>query len=304
MAPEHARSEDLASAFSLLFGHRGEERQRRIAHALALIEQGDLDPQGVFVVRRSSGPVAALVCTVVPGAGALIWPPACAWDDTESTSAVELENVLVRRACDWLHGQGARLVQCLLPPGEESLAAPLLRNGFARITTLSYLDHSSTLPPSWRESPRLDCEPYDPGQPDEFHRTLAATYEDTLDCPEVNGVRTIDEVIQGHRAQGRFDPDSWLLARHEGDPAGVLLLIEQTGGQKEWEVAYMGIVPAARRRGFGRELLLRGLREAHLRGARRVLLCVDDRNRPAWDLYRSVGFEPYDQRIVLLRVWR
>jgi ribosomal protein S18 acetylase RimI-like enzyme len=51
-------------------------------------------------------------------------------------------------------------------------------------------------------------------------------------------------------------------------------------------------------------LLLRGLREARGRGGRRVMLCVDERNRPACELYRAAGFQPYDRRIVLLAVWR
>jgi hypothetical protein len=31
---------------------------------------------------------------------------------------------------------------------------------------------------------------------------------------------------------------------------------------------------------------------------------VDARNRPAWDLYCRVGFEPFDQREVFLATWR
>jgi ribosomal protein S18 acetylase RimI-like enzyme len=301
MTPEHARADDLSAAFALLFRHlRDEERIDRVAHVLALIERGELDARGVFVVREGGDVVGALVCTLVPGAGALIWPPV-----TESIAPLDVEDALVQCGCDWLRGQGAGLTQCLLPPSEEFLAASLLRNGFRRITTLSYLDHHRSLTPSWwGPAPRLRYEPYDPDRPDAFHRTLLLTYQDTLDCPEVNGVRTIDEVIQGHRAQGRFDPGHWLLARLGQEPVGVLILVEQADVPQEWEVAYMGIVPAARRRGFGREILLRGLREARLGGARRVMLCVDDRNRPAWELYRRVGFEPYDQRSVLLTVWR
>jgi ribosomal protein S18 acetylase RimI-like enzyme len=297
MTPEHARPDDLPAAFSLVFRHLGDEdRLPRVRHALALVENGELDPRGVFVVRDAGGLVGALVCSLVPGAGALIWPPGAA------AGRADVEDALVRRGCDWLRGRGARLAQCLLPLAEEPLTGPLLRNGFGRITTLSYLDHARTLPVSWwAPAPRLRYEPYDPDRPEVFHHTLQQTYEDTLDCPEVNGVRTIEEVIAGHRAQGRFDPGHWLLARAGNEPVGVLLLVEQFG-EPEWEVAYMGVVPGSRRRGFGRELLLHGLRQARLRGTRRVVLCVDDRNRPAWELYRGIGFERYAQRAVLLAV--
>jgi ribosomal protein S18 acetylase RimI-like enzyme len=33
-----------------------------------------------------------------------------------------------------------------------------------------------------------------------------------------------------------------------------------------------------------------------------VTLAVDARNRPAWDMYRTVGFETYDRREVFLAV--
>jgi ribosomal protein S18 acetylase RimI-like enzyme len=298
MSADHARPDELAEAFALLFQHQPDlERQERIARALALVEQGELSPQSVFVARGDRGLAGALLCATVPGAGALIWPPTCVGPGRE-----EVEDALVSRACAWLRSEGARLAQCLLTPDDAGRAAPLVRNGFVPVTRLSYLEHNLGVLTFWRPSPsRLSLEPYDPDHPDEFHHTLLASYEQTLDCPEVSGVRTIDEVIAGHRAQGPFDPSRWWLARHDGQPAGVLLLIETAPG--EWEVAYVGIVPAARRRGFGRELVLRALREARLCGARRVLLSVDDRNRPAWELYRDLGFEQYDVRAVFLIVW-
>jgi ribosomal protein S18 acetylase RimI-like enzyme len=72
----------------------------------------------------------------------------------------------------------------------------------------------------------------------------------------------------------------------------------------DWEVAYMGVVPEARRQGFGREILLKALFEARAAGVPRLTLSVDSRNQPAWNLYRSLGFEPFDRRAVYLLVWR
>ncbi len=132
--------------------------------------------------------------------------------------------------------------------------------------------------------------------------TLQRTYEGTLDCPEVNGARTIDEVIAGHQAQGRFDPDRWWLALRDGQPVGVMLLSE-LAESNDWEVAYMGLVPEARRQGLGRQLLLQALHAARAAGVRSVTLSVDGRNHPAWQLYVGTGFVPYDRREVYLAVW-
>jgi ribosomal protein S18 acetylase RimI-like enzyme len=159
-------------------------------------------------------------------------------------------------------------------------------------------------------------EPYDPSHPAVFLETLNRTYELTRDCPEVSGVRTIEEVIQGHQTQGSLARDRWWLVRigsvsqvgcwsalAAGTPIGVMLTSQEKRGET-WEVGYMGLIPEARKLGFGSEMLHKVLAEARADAAPRVTLSVDDRNVPAWRLYRRLGFEPYDQRTVFLTIWR
>jgi ribosomal protein S18 acetylase RimI-like enzyme len=299
--PEPALASEWAPALRLVFQHLSppERRQRELA-ALHLLRQGELDPQGLFVVRGPRGLDGALVCLSLPGAGGLIWPPGVAAHPQQTA----LEDCLLRNALAWLRGRGVKLVQALLAPEEEDLAAPLVRHGFARITDLWYLYHHRSTPLCGTDAPaRLTFRAFSEADPLLFQETLLRTYEGTLDCPELSGVRSGEEVLAGHRAQGVFDPQRWLLALEEDRPVGVLLLTElpETG---EWDVAYMGVVPEARRRGFGRELLLHGLAEARAAGVERVVLSVDMRNGPAWQLYRSVGFQPSDRRGVYLAIWR
>ncbi len=118
----------------------------------------------------------------------------------------------------------------------------------------------------------------------------------------MNGVRGTTEVILGHQSQGRYDPARWFLALAVGQPIGVLLLTEfpESG---DWDLSYTGVVPEARRQGFGNELVLKALVEARLADAMYLSLAVDGRNRAAIDLYRRLGFEPYDRREVYLAVW-
>src|SRR5262249_30327881 len=137
-----------------------------------------------------------------------------------SGSCDRVEDALIRRACAWLREGGAHLTQCLLPPDEAALAAPLLRNGFVHVTDLRYLFSHLFLPATLAAVPSsLRFETYRPDRPDEFHATLERTYEGTLDCPEVNGLRTIDEVIRGHKSQGLFEPSRWWLARAGAEAA-------------------------------------------------------------------------------------
>jgi ribosomal protein S18 acetylase RimI-like enzyme len=297
-APEPARTPEWAPALRLLFRHLPtRERDRREAAALGLIDRGEFDPRGLFVLRGSDGLQGAVACLPVAGAAALLWPPAV------RVGGAAAEDRLLHHALGWLRGQGVKLVQALLAPEDEPAAAPLLRHGLARVTDLHYLRHERGMPLRGIDTPaRLSFEPFDPEHPATFQETLWRTYEDTQDCPEIGGARTLEEVMAGHRAQGLFDPDRWWLAREGHNPVGVLLLTElpETG---DWDLAYMGVVRSARRRGLAWEMLLKALAEARAADAPRVVLSVDARNRPAWQLYRAAGFEPFDRRAVYLAVW-
>ncbi len=298
--PQPARTAELAPALRLLFRHLPlQEGQHREAVALGLIQRGEFDPRGLFVLHGKDGLRGAIACMPLPGAAGLLWPPAVVGD-----AGALGEDQLVSHALDWLRGHRIKLVQSLLMPQEESLAAPLVRGGLKRVTELHYLQHERGMALAGIDMPaRLDFEPYDPARPEVFEQTLWRTYEETSDCPEISGARTLQEVMAGHRAQGRFDPDRWWLARQGDEPVGVLLLTElpETG---EWDLAYMGVVRAARRRGLGREMLLKALTETRAADVPRLVLSVDARNRPAWQLYRWAGFEPFDRRAAYLAVWR
>jgi ribosomal protein S18 acetylase RimI-like enzyme len=228
-----------------------------------------------------------------------VWPPQA----LPGPRQTEIEDRLLGHATAWLRQGGARLGQCLLCPNETGLAAPLERNGFTHITALSYLRHHLDLPYSYvAAEDRLDYETYQPANAAVFHQTLLRTYKDTLDCPEVNGVRSLEEIIEGHRAQGQHCPEQWWLARAAGEPVGVLLLTWMPDWEA-WDVAYIGVVPEQRRQGWGRELMHKALSFAHATEGAQLTLSVDARNQPAWHLYLGLGFEPYDRREVYLALW-
>jgi ribosomal protein S18 acetylase RimI-like enzyme len=297
---EPAHPNELSAAFGLVFQYLPEDDGAgRVANALRLLREGELDPEGVLVARRAGQLCGALVCLPVPGASALVWPPQALPGPLQT----DIEDQLVLTATTWLRQRGARVGQCLLAPHETDLAAPLLRQGFTHITALSYLRHDLDLPDSYLlAEDRLEYQVYQPANTDLFHQTLLRTYEGTLDCPEVNGVRSVEQIIEGHRAQGRHDPARWWLACADGQPVGVLLLTWMQDWQA-WDVAYVGVVPEQRRRGWGRELMHKALCSAHATSAVQVTLSVDARNQPAWDLYVGLGFEPYDRREVYLALW-
>lgn len=298
--PEPVRREELGAAFRLLFQHADPaEREARTVNALRLVRSGELDPHGLFVLRGRRGLLGAVLCLPMPGACALVWPP----QSVLSPRRDAMEDDLLRHAADWLRGRGVKVAQALLTADEARFADALPRNGFAHVAALWFLRHDLSAPPRPGPPLRLDYRPYDPSHSTPFHQTLRRTYEGTLDCPELNGARDMDEIVTGHRPGDKFDPALWSLALADGVPVGVLMLAEAQD-TRDWEVSYVGVVPEVRRRGFGRELVRHAIARACTAGAPSLGLSVDGRNRPAWDLYIDLGFRPYDSREVFLAVWK
>jgi mycothiol synthase len=297
-----ATPREQEAAIRLLFQDSDErDRDGRVNNALHLLARGDLDADGLIVAREGGSLVGAMVSLPVPGASALVWPPQVQPGVIE---AVALEDALLVHATAWLRQRGARLAQSLLSPDEIHLGASLVRNGFTHVTGLWYLRHDLDLPIGLLlAEERLRWHTYANTPEQVFHGVLERTYQETLDCPEVNGVRSIDEVIAGHKAQGDPGAARWWLASEADQPVGVLLLAE-TPESRTWELAYLGVVPEARRRGLGREMVRRALFETRAAEAGPLAVAVDARNHPARQLYASLGFEPFDRREVFLAVWR
>jgi ribosomal protein S18 acetylase RimI-like enzyme len=268
---------------------------RRLAAALQLLDSGELDPSGLLVMRHGSNLLGATAGTVVPGGSGIVWP-------AQAVNPV-CEDCLTRQMLETLRKRGACLAQALLPADEVHLAAPLLRNGFRHITELWYLRHNREIPITLLESSsRLRFQTFAESDPAVFSATIQLTFEGTLDCPEVTSARPVADVLIGFQSQGVFNPAHWWLALNGTEPVGVLLTSAMPE-EESWEICYIGVIPARRRGGFGRELVLKALLEARAADVGEVFLTVDGRNRPAWELYQSLGFEVFDRREVFLALF-
>ena len=143
-----------------------------------------------------------------------------------------------------------------------------------RVTELLYLERDTAVPlsacalcprrqnltGSTNAWPDFEWQPFGAVTEAEFRSVLQATYMGSLDMPELEGTRTLDDILESHRATGRFVAERWRLGRIPGKPeAASVLLMAEVPGRDVWEVIYLGLTPAARGHGLGRAVLQHAL---------------------------------------------
>jgi mycothiol synthase len=273
-------------------------RDRVIADALAEADGGLIDLSGLWVALRRGRIVGSLLTQSLAGRAAAVWAPEVVEGWGRSATATSL----LASALDRLRADGVVIAQALLDESAPARAArDLARGGLPRVTALDYLERDTAAPIGGLPTGiGLIWRSFGPETEAEFRGVLQATYAGSLDMPELEGVRSLDDVIAGHRAAGRFEPSRWLIGRVEGEPsAAAVVLLSEIPDRDAWEVAYLGLTPPARGLGLGRSVLdhARSLAAPHVS---RLELAVDRRNTPAVRLYAATGFQTFDRRSVHL----
>ncbi len=287
-----ASPDELLPALQLIFGGRaGADRVEPYRTALT---SGDRDPQGLFVARDANGRLCgAMLAQPLEGALGVVWPP--------RAETPEIEDALVIAASVWLRAQGVKVCQVFATPEELTDLAPLVRHGFQRITELVFLRRELSADEALPQPVHpIIFIPESPPFSAEFRTALLATHERSLDCPELNGERTADEMLAGFSdwATG----NEWFLAVDRDVVLGVVLFSAGTE-PNVLELSYLGVVPLFRRCGYGGELLDFAIAAATLSRVSGLLVTVDARNVPGLSLYAKRGFVETARQEVFLAHW-
>lgn len=147
-----------------------------------------------------------------------------------------------------------------------------------------------------------------PAFPDEV---VIRTWNDDIDTDFVSWTAFMSAAFEGHptrmtwtaavvehvHAGPSFDASGILIVAERADPASFVAFARtetepDEGGGQLGEVGLIGVLPAWRGRGLGRELLRWSVSELRARGVARIVLAVEAANERATALYRSHGFEP------------
>jgi mycothiol synthase len=279
------------------------ERQQQVAISLSVLWASGALPVGLFAARREGRLVGAILSQMHPGRSAELWLPRVRPGETEDPGKTEdTASRLLELLCQWLVEHEVRIAQLLLATATESEAALLRRWGFDHLADLLYLVCLASDFPTAQPVTPLQFEPYCGDNHQRLVAAVEATYRHTLDCPQLNGVRQIDDVLDGYRAMGEFDPGRWLLIRHEGRDVGCLVLADYPQSDN-LELVYMGVVPEARGRQWGTDIVRYAQWRASQAGRPRLVLAVDAANQPAIAMYAAAGFRAWDRRRVYLKVF-
>lgn len=190
---------------------------------------------------------------------------------------------------------GLSLVQAMVNDQDHRDAALLAAAGFDRLARLLYMRRELTGAETMQAREDLTWRRWGQFSEAELGEVIARTYEQSLDCPAMEGVRRIDDVIAGHKSCGTFCPQTWWLAQRGGEPAGCVLANEMSAGRGE--IIYLGVAPNHRGHGLGKAMIERALAGAVQCGQQSMDVVVDEANTYAKRLYEAAGFRRRDVRI-------
>ncbi len=327
--PVRVRPElELGAARRLVAGRTGDLNAAARRFLAAASAHGiDATLMWVTLGPTETGPdTVRQACLIVPGAGrtatVFVSEPPKEGDPGGAEAGREERSACIEAACRHVGGGGSgldvKLAQALPEPGQEWAIRSFRGAGFTPIGRLLYVRRAFRAAKVLAEIP----EPrFDAGQEavtfEEWESRLGSragadaalvdlldrTYEGTLDCPELCGMRETPDILASHRATGRWDGALWWILLERGEAVGCAL-VNVVPEQHGAELVYMGLAPGARGRGLGARLLSKAMRALAERRPGEVteLACaVDSRNGPALRVYGRAGLREFTSRMALVR---
>jgi mycothiol synthase len=286
----------VAEALTLTLSDLAPSQRREIGGSLATLDdRADIVQEPLFVAMRDEKIVAAAWGQRESGRIALFWPPRFATDEHFDTSC-RLAELVVRD----LDETAVELTQVIVTRDDESVVPVLTHVGFRQLAELLYLTCEAERFPKSEPVSELEFVAYSGMQRGRLVHLIERSYDDTLDCVGLNGVRDVDNVVTGYQATGVYHPENWKIVRANGRDVGILLMADHPKA-RHWELMYMGLDPEVRGRGLGRQIAQHALWMAARAGVERIVLAVDSVNEPALRMYRTEGFEMWDRRFVYVR---
>lgn len=290
-----AQPPELHPALSLLLGSGGAGAgEEQVLDFLQFAAHRGIDLARMWVIASGGRVWWAMLPITSPGRTALLFTPSRRPEGLDA-------GPLIDAVCDDLAARGTHLAQVLLDPGDDPGRRLYAAHDFREMAELLYLQAPAPRSIAAVEPPpSLWWQNYSAQTHAAFAKAILESYQQSLDCPGLNGLRHVDDVIAGHKASGEFDPRFWFLLSERDLPLGVLLLgrVPRTDAA---ELVYLGLAPAARHRGLGDLMMRHALWAVREMGLSRLTLAVDSQNAPALRLYYRHGLQRIGSKFALMR---
>ncbi|MFK7961421.1 MAG: GNAT family N-acetyltransferase [Phycisphaerales bacterium] len=291
----------LLPAVERLVGTPGGSSRAQAERFLGYAVEQKIDVQRMFTeVDGRNRPIRTVLLVPNPGRTAVAFA-----GPAPSRLNIPALGGLIEHACQQLDPADIHLAQALLEPADSGLGSAFRSGGFTELAQLAYLERP--LPrgplsvPPWPDDVRITG--WEPERRADVLRILKQSYEGTLDCPGLRGLRELDDILEGHMKAGVFEPGLWRVLYLGDEPAGVTML-NTAPGSASIELVYLGLAPVARGRGFGASMLRDAINGLVGRTEHSITLAVDLRNHPALSLYRGLDFRRKLRRTAFIRSLR
>ena len=289
---------DLDPAIRLVLGGQGATiTNENVREFLAFAHERGIDLAMLWIAEQGGKPTLAALPVVSPGRTALMFasPPPSSASDAILARVIDA-------VCHDLRDKKVQLAQVLLDPADEVMQRIYAQVHFNLTAELIYLQGS---PPRGVELPMLPADfrwvNYSAATHDLFARMIADSYLQSMDCPALNGLRGMEDVLEGHKASGLFNPKHWFLMCEGDRPLGVLILAS-TGSQNElMELVYLGLHPEARGKKLGEIMMRQAMAIVAAEKHERLSLAVDAQNLPALKLYYRHGMDRVGIKRAMMR---
>jgi GNAT superfamily N-acetyltransferase len=293
-----AHRQEIEPALRLILTGRGAPTgDEHLMEFIAFAINRNIDLANTWVALADGQVVWAALPVYSPGKTMLLLVP--------GTRPVPATTDVIRRLLDEVcvqgRSQGVELAQILVSQIDPAMGQALALGDFSRIGELVYLQRAlRSSPPDFVLPAGVRVVGYNASTHGLFADTLARTYGQSLDCPMLNGMRQVEDIIAGHKGAGVFDPSWWKLLCDDGHGVGLVLLcgVPET---TTMELVYLGLAPEARGRGLGDVMMRLAMRTAVEAQRDQLTLAVDSGNSPALGLYHRHGLRRVGTRIAMLR---
>ncbi|MCD0457851.1 GNAT family N-acetyltransferase [Roseiconus lacunae] len=297
---------ERAATLALLFQqHSTKSRAALFRWAGELFHENPAVFDGLFRTSVNGQVSGAIWAQPGPGNQATVWLPEFLRGVTDQES---LAKGLVEILDIWLRGRLRGLsflsAKCLNAVGLRAF----LELGYWHLADMSRMavriDETSLVPEDCLEGEcrglGIRLTPYQSKDRTLLINLSEAISKESLDCPALSGIRDYGNVVDSQLHRQGCTPSHWRIVWIDYEPIGAVL-VSTHNSLPHAELVFLGIVPAARGRGIGRQLIRHAKHLAATAKVQSLSLNCDNDNFPAISTYQRAGFQSVGRSAVFVK---